>query len=109
MPEEIVDAKVTFVMSRGEVVAFFRAIKLPEERDWTEEKPWVRYAGSPYAMAVQSGYVHCGQHGDFDIAILRECKRATPEQYGPLLREMESLGYRITPHQRGRLSLKGRK
>lgn len=40
-------------------------------------------------------YTHIGQHGSADESFLRR-KLATREEYLPLLRELESLGYIVT-------------
>lgn len=97
--EEIVEAKVTFVVHGGEVLAIFRAVRDAGSGKWIREKP---YLGRCTGKLCLNCYAHVGQHGVCDPAILK-CRRATPEEYAPLLAEMESIGYRITPHQRGRL------
>lgn len=38
-------------------------------------------------------YAHIGQHGSADTSYAAALKPATPEQYAPLLRELESIGY----------------
>jgi hypothetical protein len=44
---------------------------------------------------VRTSYQHTGQHGECTDSFLR-AKRATVEQYIPLLKELESLGYSVT-------------
>lgn len=38
-------------------------------------------------------YMHIGQHGSADISLAHTLKRATEEEYQPLKKELESLGY----------------
>lgn len=45
---------------------------------------------SPYTCTC---YAHLGQHGSADTGYAAKLKPATPEQYAPLLRELESIGY----------------
>jgi len=41
-------------------------------------------------------YMHVGQHGGADyLYMIQTSKLATPEQYAPLLQELESLGYNL--------------
>lgn len=44
---------------------------------------------------VRGSYQHMGQHGECTNNFTR-AKRATIEQYTPLLRELESIGYSVT-------------
>lgn len=98
------DVIVTFVKYRGEILAFFRATRLPSEVDWVREKPHVRTCGNA-SVCVQDCYAHIGQHCDAALSILQNSERATPAEYAPLKREMRSLGYRVFTHQTGRLAL----
>ncbi len=38
-------------------------------------------------------YMHTGQHGAASVSLGRSLRLATPEEYAPLKRELESLGY----------------
>ena len=99
---ERVDAKVTFVVHDGEVLAIFRAIRDPEGT-WQRETPYVDGSG----RAVLNCYAHVGQHGTCCPEILWSCRRAKPEEYLPLKRELEEIvGYNVDTVQRGRLRLK---
>lgn len=99
---ERVDAKVTFVVHDGEVLAIFRAIRDPEGK-WQRETPYVDGSG----RAVLNCYAHVGQHGTCCPEILWSCRRAKPEEYLPLKRELEEIvGYNVDTVQRGRLRLK---
>ena len=99
---ERVDAKVTFVVHDGEVLAIFRAIRDPEGK-WQRETPYVDGSG----RAVLNCYAHVGQHGTCCPEILWSCRRAKPEEYLPLKRELEEIvGYNVDTVQRGRLHLK---
>lgn len=43
-----------------------------------------------------TSYMHIGQHGAADYAgVIQDTKPATPEQYAPLQRELESIGYNL--------------
>jgi len=66
--------KVKFVIFKDEVVALF-----PEEKGI-----------NGYIMSYQ----HVGQHGDADKSLLK-CKKATPEQYKDLKKELEEIGYSL--------------
>lgn len=103
---EVVEAVVTFVMFCGEPLAFFRATRKPGE-PWSKEEERVIRNGPNSYCTVMSSYAHVGQHGEAASSILHNCRRATVEEYGPLMREMTRRGYHIKPHQRGRLKLKG--
>jgi len=104
---DTVEALVTFVWFQDEVMAFFRAYRTPGKTAWDKVETRVKGSGK-YAYLAQEGYVHCGQHGEFDVEILRRSRRATPAEYADLRKELESIGYVVTPHQKGRLKLKGR-
>lgn len=113
--DEPLDAITTFVKWKGDVIAFFRAYRQKGEKDFTKTKPTLKngWCDPKYQYWALEGYVHSGQHGDFDEEILWHCikcgKIATPEEYGPLKKELESLfNYVIYPHQRGRLKLLGK-
>lgn len=65
--------KVKFRILGGEVIAFF-----PGEK-WD-------YNG------LITSYMHIGQHGGASPSLMRN-KKATPEEYAPLLAELTSIGY----------------
>lgn len=95
-------AKVTFVVFESEVLAIFRAIR-DEHGKWVKEKPYIDGSG----RAVIDCYAHVGQHGQCMPEILWRSRRAKPEEYLPLKREMEDIvGYDIETVQRGKLRLK---
>ena len=96
-----VDAKFTFVVHGGEVLAIFRAIRDPEGK-WQKETPYSDGSG----RAVLNCYAHVGQHDVCDPSLLK-CRRAKPEEYLPLKRELEEIvGYNVEVVQHGRLRLK---
>lgn len=100
--DETVFAKVTFVVFKGEVLAIFRAIR-DKHGKWIREKPYLGMCTGRWHLNC---YAHVGQHGECDPALLK-CRRAKPEEYLPLKREMEDIvGYDIETVQRGRLRLK---
>ena len=100
--DERVDAKITFVVHDGEVLAIFRAIRDPEGK-WQKETPYIDGSG----RAVLNCYAHVGQHGTCCPKIPRNCRRAKPEEYLPLKRELEEIvGYNVEVVQHGRLRLK---
>lgn len=83
------------------MLAIFRAIRDPEGK-WKKETPYIDGSG----RAVIDCYAHVGQHGVCDPALLK-CRRAKPEEYLPLKRELEEIvGYNVEVVQRGRLRLK---
>ncbi len=45
-------------------------------------------------------YAHIGQHSGCSLGWLGQTRPATPEQFAPLLKELESLGYNIKPCRR---------
>ena len=100
--DERVDAKFTFVVYDGEVLAIFRAVKDIEGK-WQKETPYINVDG----QAVLNCYTHEGQHGTCCPEILWNCRRAKPEEYLPLKLELEELvGYNVDVVQHGRLRLK---
>ena len=100
--DETVFAKVTFVVFEGEVLAIFRAIR-DEHGKWVKEKPYIDGSG----RAVIDCYAHVGQHGQCMPEILWRSRRAKPEEYLPLKRELEEIiGYNVETVQHGRLHLK---
>lgn len=100
--DDRVDAKFTFVVHGGEVLAIFRAIR-DEHGKWVKEKPYIDGSG----RAVLNCYAHVGQHGTCCPEILWNCRRAKPEEYLPLKRELEEIvGYNVEVVQHGRLRLK---
>lgn len=101
MRDERVDAKFTFVVHGGEVLAIFRAIRDLEGK-WQKEMPYIDGSG----RAVLNCYAHVGQHGVCDPALLK-CRRAKPKEYLPLKRELEEIvGYNVDVVQHGKLRLK---
>jgi hypothetical protein len=40
-------------------------------------------------------YAHIGQHSEGDIDYCANCKRATIDEYMPLFKELESIGYNL--------------
>ena len=92
--DEPLEAIVTFVTWTGQVIAYFRAYRQKGERDFTKTKPTLKngWCEPKYRYWALEGYVHNGQHGDFDEEILRSARRATPEEYGPLKKELEDNG-----------------
>ena len=100
--DERVDAKFTFVVHDGEVLAIFRAIR-DEHGKWVKEKPYIDGSG----RAVIDCYAHVGQHGTCCPEILWNCRRAKPEEYLPLKHELEEIvGYNVEVVKRGRLRLR---
>lgn len=99
--DERIDAKFTFVVHGGEVLAIFRAIRDLEGK-WQKEMPYIDGSG----RAVLNCYAHVGQHGVCDPALLK-CRRAKPKEYLPLKRELEEIvGYNVDVVQHGKLRLK---
>lgn len=96
MPERT-EATVTFVVHRGECLAFIRATRAVGDTAWRAAKPKTRNG-----ILWMPGYAHDGQHGEFDHGILRKARRASEREYAPLMAELESLGYVVVPQQRGR-------
>ncbi len=94
------EAVVTFVMHRGECLAFFRAELEAGAVTWAVPRPEPRRGGLRLP-----GYAHEGQHAEFDAEILRRARRAHETEYAPLMAELAAIGYAVTPLQRGRLKL----
>lgn len=84
------------------MLAIFRAIRDLEGK-WQKETPYIDGSGK----AVLNCYAHMGQHGTCCPEILWNCRRAKPEEYLPLKRELEEIvGYNVEVLQHGRLRLK---
>lgn len=49
-----------------------------------------------YSSQWISSYQHIGQHSEASRELITELAIATPGEYGPLLKELESRGYRVT-------------
>lgn len=79
---------VIFKLCEGEVTAVFPT--LPGTND-------------PWSMTC---YAHIGQHSSASIEWVRTAKPATPAQYAPLLRELQSIYHEYELVVRRRLSWK---
>lgn len=42
-----------------------------------------------------TSYSHIGQHSGCSKAYVKECQKATPEQYAALKKELEGIGYEV--------------
>jgi len=42
-----------------------------------------------------ASYQHIGQHSGATISLIGDLRRATPEEYQPLFKELEGIGYRL--------------
>lgn len=94
---------MTFVVFRGEVNAIFRAVQDAESGKWTKDGPFVNRCDGHWRY---NAYAHIGQHCEVDATLLK-CRRATYEEYAPLLAEMRDIvGYDVEVVQRGRLKLR---
>lgn len=97
-----VAVKVTFVVFRDEVNAIFRAVQDAESGKWTKDGPFVSPCGGNWRY---NAYAHVGQHCEVDASLLK-CRRATYEEYAPLLAEMRDIvGYDVDVVQHGKLKL----
>jgi hypothetical protein len=54
-----------------------------------------RYYNNNAGVHLRTSYQHTGQHGECTDGFVR-VKKATAEQYAPLLKELESIGYSVT-------------
>ena len=98
-----VAVKVTFVVFKGEVNAIFRAVQDAESGKWTKDGPFVNQCDGHWRY---NAYAHVGQHCEVDASLLK-CRRATYEEYAPLLAEMRDIvGYDVEVVQHGRLKLR---
>lgn len=98
-----VAVKVTFVVFKREIIAIFRAVQDAESGKWIKDGPFVNQCDGHWRY---NAYAHVGQHCEVDASLLK-CRRATYEEYAPLLAEMRDIvGYDIEIVQRGRLRLK---
>ena len=92
VPEMAEKITVRFVKPRGwdEPLAVFMG-KRADRRYATYHRDGMTVWGE----WVRACYQHTGQHGECTDHFLR-AKRATVEEYTPLLKELESLGYSVT-------------
>lgn len=101
--EDRVAVKVTFVVFKGEVNAIFRAVQDAESGKWTKDGPFVNPCDEHWRY---NAYAHVGQHCEVDASLLK-CRRATYEEYAPLLAEMRDIiGYDVEVVQHGKLKLR---
>ena len=101
--DERVAVKVTFVVFKGEVNAIFRAVQDAESGKWTKDGPFVNPCDGHLRY---NAYAHVGQHCEIDASLLK-CRRATYEEYAPLLAEMRDIvGYDVEVVQHGKLKLR---
>ena len=98
-----VAVKVTFVVFKGEVNAIFRAVQDAESGEWIKDGPFVNQCDGHWRY---NAYAHVGQHCEVDASLLK-CRRATYEEYAPLLAEMRDIvGYDVEVVQHGKLKLR---
>ena len=98
-----VAVKVTFVVFKGEINAIFRAVQDAESGKWTKDGPFVNQCDGHWRY---NAYAHVGQHCEVDASLLK-CRRATYEEYAPLLAEMRDIvGYDVEVMQHGKLKLR---
>ena len=101
--DERVAVKVTFVVFKGEVNAIFRAVQDAESGEWIKDGPFVNQCDGHWRY---NAYAHVGQHCEVDASLLK-CRRATYEEYAPLLAEMRNIvGYDVETVQHGKLKLR---
>ena len=94
---------MTFIGFKGEVNAVFRAVKDAESGKWTKDGPFVNPCDGRWRY---NAYAHVGQHCEVDASLLK-CRRATYEEYAPLLAEMRDIvGYDVEVVQHGRRKLR---
>lgn len=76
--------RVVFRMQEGEVVAWM---------------PFEPGTNDPYTCTI---YVHNGQHGSGDVSLMMRGRPATPEEYAPLMAELQGkpYGYIVKPVKR---------
>lgn len=68
----------------------FRKVKNPYTKDWDI----IAFFPDTYADYKITTYEHIGQHGEADILYYYETKKAKPEEYADLYRELtELVGY----------------
>lgn len=101
-----VAVKITFVVFKGEIVAIFRAVKGVHGK-WVREKMrWYNPHETGRLVKIINAYTHVGQHCEVDASLLK-CRRATYEEYAPLLAEMRDIvGYDVETVQHGKLKLR---
>ena len=94
---------MTFVVFKGEVNAIIRAVQDAESGKWTKDGPFVNPCDGRWRY---NAYAHVGQHCEVDASLLK-CRRATYEEYAPLLAEMRDIvGYDVETVQHGKLKLR---
>jgi len=70
--------KVFFRMFNGDVIALF------PDLDWDTSGNFC------------TSYEQIGQHGSADFGyVMAESKPATPDEYAPIMKELEGIGYRL--------------
>jgi hypothetical protein len=55
--------------------------------------PQLNYNRHLFGSVQKTCYAHIGQHSACHWAYAQDCKKATPEQYADLLKELNQIGY----------------
>ena len=80
MENELFETRVVFKILDGEVIAFLLDLE-----------------ANPVMIMT---YMHVGQHGEADVDLAKELKKATEEEYEDLRVELEGIGYRLYLRER---------
>ncbi len=100
-----------FEQDKEETPVMFRMPRKERVRDHISGKMYWHQDGvvalfpaelGTYDPGTCSSYVHVGQHGSADPGYIHRSRKATPEEYADLKRELESApyGYRLKVYSR---------
>ena len=64
-------------------------------RKWEDEDVIALWNDGSASTGYIASYEHIGQHGDASPELISELQEATKEEYTPLLKELESIGYSV--------------
>lgn len=85
----------------SKTIVIFRKFPLSEGGEIVALFPCEAWDSNPNHCA---SYMHNGQHGGACISLIKDTKRAKQEEYEPLKKELESLGYSLDVKMKNHVS-----
>lgn len=71
-------------------------VKDPEYNEIIAFFPQLNFNKRLYGLKQKTCYTHIGQHSSCTVSYINnDCVKATKEEYTPLLKELQSIGYNV--------------